>query len=48
VIRNDGKTVNPLAKHGVYSEGNMKKISKTIPINISGTLDVVENVFVRA
>jgi hypothetical protein len=48
VSRNDSQTVNPLAKHGVYVEGNMVNISETIPINISRTPDVVENVFIRA
>jgi hypothetical protein len=46
VSRNVGQTVNPLAKHDVYAEGNMVNISETIPINISRTPDVVENVFI--
>jgi hypothetical protein len=38
--------INPLAMHIVYVEGNMETITKTIPIDISRTLGVVENVFV--
>jgi len=40
--------VNPLAMHGVYTEGNMVNILETIPINIYGTPNVVENVFIGA
>jgi hypothetical protein len=39
--------INPLATHVVYVEGNMATIAETIPINISRTPGVVENVFVR-
>ena len=39
--------VNPLATHIVYSKGNMENITKMIPIDISKTLGVVENVFIR-
>jgi hypothetical protein len=39
--------VNPLARHGVYVKANMANISKTIPINISRNLEIVENVFIR-
>jgi hypothetical protein len=40
--------INPLATHEVYVEGNMETIIETIPINISRTPNVVENVFVGA
>jgi hypothetical protein len=40
--------INPLAMHVVYAKGNMETISKTIPIDISRTPSVVENVFVGA
>ena len=40
--------INPLATHESYAEGNMETITETIPINISRTSGVVENVFVRA
>ena len=40
--------INPLATHEVYAEGNMETIAETIPINISRTPGIVENVFVRA
>jgi hypothetical protein len=39
---------NPLATHKIYVEGNMKTIFEMIPINISRTLGVIENVFVGA
>jgi hypothetical protein len=38
--------INPLAMHEVYSVGNKVTIAEIIPINISRTLGVVENVFV--
>jgi hypothetical protein len=38
--------INPLATHEVYAEGNMATIAETISINISRTLDIMENVFV--
>jgi hypothetical protein len=38
--------INPLATHEVYVEGNMENITETIPINISRTHGIVENVFV--
>jgi hypothetical protein len=38
--------INPLAKHEVYVEGNMETIIETIPINISQTPGIMENVFV--
>jgi hypothetical protein len=37
--------INPLATHIVYVEGNMETIAETIPINISRTHGIVENVF---
>jgi hypothetical protein len=40
--------VNPLTTHGIYVEGNMSSIAETIPIDMSRTLSVMENVFVRA
>jgi hypothetical protein len=39
---------NPLATHKIYVEGNMATIAEPISINISRTLGVIENVFVRA
>jgi hypothetical protein len=38
--------INPLATHTVYTKGNMKTIAETIPIDISRTPGIVENVFV--
>jgi hypothetical protein len=38
--------INPLAMHGVYAEGNMESISTMIPIDISKTPGIVENVFI--
>jgi hypothetical protein len=40
--------VNPLATHAFNVEGNMETITETIPIDISKTPGVVDNVFVRA
>jgi hypothetical protein len=40
--------INLLATQDIYAEGNMATIAETIPINISRTPDVVENVFVGA
>jgi hypothetical protein len=40
--------INPLATHVVYTEGNMETIAKMIPIDISKTPGIVENVFIRA
>jgi hypothetical protein len=40
--------INPLATHTVYAEGNMETIAKMIPIDISRTPGIVENVFVGA
>jgi hypothetical protein len=38
--------INPLAMHAVYAEGNMETIDEMIPIDISRTLGVMENIFV--
>jgi hypothetical protein len=38
--------INPLAMHEIYTEGNMESITEMIPIDISKTPSVVENVFV--
>jgi hypothetical protein len=38
--------INPLAMHRVYAEGNMEDITEMIPIDISITLGVAENVLV--
>jgi hypothetical protein len=40
--------INPLDTHEFYAKGNMETIIETIPINISRTPGVVENVFVEA
>jgi hypothetical protein len=40
--------INPLATHIVYAEGNMASIATMIPIDISKTPCVMENVFVGA
>jgi hypothetical protein len=40
--------INPLAMHVVYDEVNMETISQMIPIHISITHGVVENIFVGA
>jgi hypothetical protein len=40
--------INPLAIHDVYAKGNMETIAETIPINISRTPGIMENVFVGA
>jgi hypothetical protein len=40
--------INPLTMHIVYAEGNMETITKMIPIYISRTLNIVENVFIGA
>jgi hypothetical protein len=39
--------INPLATHVVYTKGNMETIAETIPIDISRTLGVVENILVE-
>jgi hypothetical protein len=40
--------INPMAMHGIYPKGNMESIVENIPINISKTPGVVENVFIGA
>jgi hypothetical protein len=40
--------INPLAKHVVYAEGNMETIIEMIPIDISKTPVVMENILVGA
>jgi hypothetical protein len=40
--------INLLATQDIYAEGNMVTIDEMIPINISRTPDIVENVFVEA
>jgi hypothetical protein len=39
--------INPLATHEIYAEGNMETIAKMMPIDISRTPGIVENVFIR-
>jgi hypothetical protein len=39
---------NPLATHNIYAKGNMATISETIPINISRTPGIIDNVFFGA
>lgn len=40
--------INPLATRVVYAEGNMESITETVPINLSRTPGVIDNVFVEA
>jgi hypothetical protein len=40
--------INPLSMHVVYTEGYMETIAKTIPIDISITRGIMENIFVGA
>jgi hypothetical protein len=40
--------IYPLATHVVYDEGNMESITEMIPINLSRTPGIVDNVFIRA
>jgi hypothetical protein len=40
--------INPLATHVVYAEGNIATIIETIPIDISKTPRVMDNVFVSS
>ena len=42
------KIVNPLPKEGLFIEGNMVNISKTIPINVSTKPGIMENVYIGA
>jgi hypothetical protein len=39
---------NPLATHKIYVEGNMETVAEMIPIHISKTPGVIDNVFVGA
>jgi len=38
--------INPMDTHIVYVEGNMESITEMIPIDISRTPGIVDNVFV--
>jgi hypothetical protein len=38
--------INPLDTHVIYVEGNMETITETIPIDISITLGIVENILI--
>ena len=38
--------INPLPREGMFVEGNMEKISATIPINISVNLNIAKNVHI--
>ena len=40
--------INPLPREGIFAEGNMEKISITIPINIFANPNIVENVYIGA
>jgi hypothetical protein len=40
--------INPFSTHVVYAEGNMETITKMIPIDISRTPGIMEDVFVGA
>jgi hypothetical protein len=40
--------INPLATYVVYAEGNMEKIVEMIPIDISRTPGIMENIFSKA
>jgi hypothetical protein len=40
--------INPLAMYDVYAKGNMETIAKTIPIDISRTPRIMENIFIGA
>jgi hypothetical protein len=40
--------INPMAMPKIYAEGNMESIAETIPVDISRTLDVMENIFIGA
>ena len=38
--------INPFPREGVFAEGNMEKISSTIPINISTKTYIMENIYI--
>ena len=40
--------INPLAMHIVYTKGNMATIAEMIPIDISRTPGIMDNIFVGA
>jgi hypothetical protein len=40
--------INPLATRAIYSKGNMETTAETIPINLSRTPGIIDNVFVGA
>jgi hypothetical protein len=40
--------INPLAMHTVYTKGNMETIAEMIPIDISRTPGIMDNIFVGA
>ena len=40
--------INPLPREGIFTEGNMEKISATIPIYISPNPNIVENIHIGA
>ena len=40
--------INPFPREGMFAEGNMENISATIPINISISPDIVENIHIGA
>ena len=44
----DDIPINPLPREGIFVEGNMEKISVSIPINIFVKPNVVENVYIGA
>jgi hypothetical protein len=46
MTRDKACPISPLAMHAIYTEGNMETIAQTIPINISRTPGIVENIFV--
>jgi hypothetical protein len=48
MMRDRSCPINPLATRVVYAKGNMESITETIPINLSRTPGVVDNVFVGA
>ena len=40
------QTINPLAKEGVFVEGNTTSILETMPINISINFNFMEKIFI--
>jgi hypothetical protein len=43
-----GCPINPLSMNAFYAEGNMETIVEMIPIDISRTPRIMDNIFVRA